>query len=130
MKFNPEQELPQDLWDSIQKADEGEAAFRTYLHALDKEQFVRLFRYFIDARTEMAYLIWDRPEGSHESEDTLDDLADAIVTQGRDSYLGIYRGTKALPKRDVWRDLPIIGHLFAQVSRERFDQNVYDFLED
>lgn len=128
-EFKPEDEIPECLWEALQKARPNIGDFRSYLETLKKEELVELFQCFVDAKTELADVLANKPEIKSTSEDAIDDLADALVTQGRDAYLGIYYGRTSVPDRHSWEGLKRIGHLFSIVFFERFDGNIYDVLD-
>jgi len=129
-KYHPEDELPESFWQIIETFGDGKEAFRLRLKALEKERLIEMFKYFVLARTEMADVMSSRPEGSGASEDTLDDFADAIVAQGRDTYLETYYEKRPVPNRGKWEELETVGHLFTDTFYDNFGENIYNYIDE
>lgn len=127
-EFKPEDEISECFWTALQKARLNISDFLSYLETLKKEDLIEFFQCFVDAKTELVGVLVNSPEIKGASEDVIDDLADALVTQGRDVYLGVYHGMAPVPDRHSWENLKRVGHLFSVIFFERFDENIYDLL--
>ena len=128
--FIPEKEIPDILWDFISrvKGDAGKA--HNELKIMNKEEICNLFRIFLDAKTEMVDVLSTRYEKMEITEDTIDDLCDAIITKGKDEYISIFYGKSGLPPRNAWEDLDTIGYVFSEVYFEKFNKNIFYIIDE
>lgn len=122
--FNLERDIPETLWALVHRTSADPEMVSIELEQLERLEFIALFVGFMEARVEMAYYLSHR--GLDASEDTLDDLADALIARGKDVYAGVYRGELELPPRAQWESLQLMEHVFGDVFEERFDANIYD----
>jgi len=79
-EFSPEHEIPEHFWAAIAKAQSDLEIFRAYLESLEKVVITDLFRRFVEAKTELADVLITRTEIERYSEDTIDDIADALLS--------------------------------------------------
>jgi len=128
--FDPDSEIDDMLWDTIGAASGDEAAFLDALNQMGKEGVLRVFQAYVLARTELVDRLVATERAPGASEDTMDDLADSMVCQGRLVYLDVFRGDADLPHRDRWHQLPGLIHVLGDVFYDRFDEDIYDHLED
>ncbi|MGC4113543.1 MAG: hypothetical protein QM765_02535 [Myxococcales bacterium] len=128
--FNPETDIPAEYWSFVEKSRD-ETSTRAYLSSCSKEELVRLFRHGVEARAELAYVLVEEGRVPDASEDTLDDLSEGIISQGRRAYLDCYYGRRALPPRQDWEDMRALIHILVEAHRQRFEgENIFDSIED
>lgn len=125
--YQPERDIPSDFWESIAAVGASPDKLTALLACLDRDALLALFNTYLEARTELRDRLWEFPESADSSEDTVDDLADAIVTQGRECYLGVFYRRCPLPPEDEWEDMPLLLHVFSRVFYERFGESIYDY---
>ncbi len=92
-QFDPENEIPSELWQLIESGGGDPAALRRALDARDMPHTVEMFRAFTLARTELVDVVMSRGralEALGASEDDVEDWADDVIASGRDTYLETY----------------------------------------
>lgn len=124
--FNPEDGIPAELWMFVGPGTLTDAAVQERLNRMERQHIVRVYVALQDASTEMRDRLEQQGLVDDATEDTLDDLAHAIVLLGRKRYLEVYYGREQLPHRETWEDLPTVGHVFIRVFSERFGVEIDD----
>ena len=127
-KFTPEDQIPERFWVAMQKVQPDANLFLDYLFGIERLHFIELFQWYLESKTELIDVLVTSLIHEGASEDAVEDLADALVSQGKDVYLNIFYGKRELPERRSWASLKGIGHQFATVYFERFGQNIYDVI--
>ena len=128
--YAPENDIPASFWQFIESTRGDPAALRLRLGTLDRTAIVDLFRTYVQSRADLVELFQERDDTGDHSEDALDDLADAILTMGRQAYLDAYYDRGELPDEDTWEELPTLLHVFSEVYYERFSGNIFDELDE
>jgi hypothetical protein len=128
--YAPENEIPATFWRFIESAGRDPDKLRAILRSLDRTEFASLFRTYANARADLVELFNEREETQDHSEDTLDDLADAILAMGKEAYLDAYYERADLPDEDTWEELPTFVHVFSNVYHEQFSANIFDEIDD
>jgi len=127
--YAPENDIPPQFWQLIESANRDPEKLRETLRSLDRDLIEDVFRMYAYSQADLVELFMDRDETKDHSEDTLDDLADALLTMGREAYLNAYYEKSELPDEDTWENLPTFIYVFSEVYYERFSDNIFDVLD-
>ncbi len=87
--FTPESDIPEALWTWISQLRQDEQACRDRLQEMDRKEIVEYFNMYQDAQTEMRYCL-ETTYDINATEDTLDDLSDALVAMGKRTYMDAF----------------------------------------
>lgn len=132
--FSPEKEIPDSFWDLIQSFDQDQTQTIKCLNEKKKQELIHLFKILILAKTELrdvleTYYYSLRPTEAH-SEDAFDDLAENIISKGRDSYLRSFHEREMKFAPEDWElRLPLVG-IFCDLFYEKFELDIFDEIED
>ncbi|MEZ4328707.1 MAG: hypothetical protein R3B40_26015 [Polyangiales bacterium] len=128
--FDPEVELGDVLWRTLDVANGDGAHLSSILAQMPKLRIVEIFRAYLLARTELVDRLFVTVRHGGASEDALDDFADSIVSMGRRAYIATYRGDEPVPPKSAWRMMTGLIHVFGDVFFDNFGEDIYDYLED
>lgn len=109
------------FWDVIERAQRSQVCLEEILRNLRKDELIRFDHEFHQA----ACLLADTPYTNHlpgYSEDSLDDLTQWIVSQGRAYYLQVRDHPETMPQDADWNTtfMGIAGEVFW----ERFKEDI------
>ncbi len=128
--FTPAVDIPDLLWRLLEGAEKDPESLRKLLYNEPQETIIAAFRAYRDAQVELADRLVVTNRAGDSTEDTLDDLADAVVAMGKLVYCDLYEGRMDLPRRQEWEGLPTLIHVFGDVYDERFDLEIDDVLDE
>lgn len=128
--FVIERDLPEQMWTIVHKSEGDPEKLRKQLEELSREEFVLVFRGYLEAKVEMANQLTTSGRVVEVSEDTLEDIAEAIVVRGRKEYTDIYTGNRPLPPRAEWHVLSRFISVFGDLFEARFSSDIYDEVEE
>jgi hypothetical protein len=122
-------EVTEELWGFL-AACSSDAETRTVVQAKDRDELLALFRQFVQLRADVADEFSTSGLVVDASEDTLDDLAEAVLLGGRTAVYEILSGRRPLPPRESWGRLRQIVHIVADVFNARFGEEIFGALDD
>jgi len=127
---DPTQYIPAAFWEFIAHCATADTT-RAALQTLARHEVAILFRTFMQARADLVHELGITGRAADASEDTLEDLAQTVLLQGREPYLSTFRGKRALPPRSDWGTnvFGVVG-IFDEVYLKRFGLQIFDELED
>ncbi len=114
------------LWKVIEGSPSLEELERR-LNELPRDELVSAAAAFIDARAELVDAL--TTHGPSATEDTVDDLAGALVLEGPDAFQGYVEGTRPWPQRETWGGLPFPIRTFSKVVDARLGIYILDLWE-
>jgi hypothetical protein len=124
--FVVERDVPETFWILVEKMCNHVLRTRRVLKDITQQEFIELFITFEDVRAEMVDMLGNKLRALNASEDTLNDLASSIISEGKEYYCSIYNGTLPLPPRDDWEYLSNISIVFSDVYQTRFNRDIDD----
>lgn len=127
--FDIDRDVPEKMWAVLRRSAGDSEKLRAQLESVSREEFVAIFRAFLEAKTEMVDRLGTFGYVADASEDTLDELADSLLTLGKDVFKGVFEGETPLPPRRDWHRLPGLSSVFGDVFDERFGADIYEDLE-
>lgn len=116
-----------DLWAFV-AANPTDDDVRRLTERMERDQMSRIFQALLDARADLVDALVTSGRAGDASEDTLDDLAEGIVLQGKAHYDGVLRGAVELPPRDQWGDQRAVMWMFDEAFHRRFGGGILDDL--
>lgn len=102
---------------------------RKILYESSREQLVQWYSIFDLFKADAFDEIQRQFSDEELSDDTIDDLADAVITMGRESWSACLDGSLSYPELELWEQLPTIGHLLDQIFYERFNTPILDEID-
>jgi hypothetical protein len=95
--FDPE-EIPDEFWDIIHQADGNRDTLRDIMMQASQEEILPFVQNFTEAATELKYDPFLQHVAPGTSEDGMDDIADWVVSQGKEAYTQVWRHPETIPK--------------------------------
>lgn len=119
--FDPD-EIPDQFWDIIRRAAGSRDALRDIMMQASREEILAFVQSFTEAATELK----DDPFLQHTapgtSEDGMDDIADWVVSQGKEAYRRVWEHSETIPKHIDVGDSANLHFIAEDVYEERFGE--------
>jgi hypothetical protein len=115
--FDPN-EISDWFWSIIDDARGSRQAMESRLHHLEKDEITRFQNEFLEAAVQLA----DEPFLVHLgdiSEDTMQDVAEWVVSQGKQFYVDVWNSPKRIAEVDIRKGVTYSG-VAVNVYLERF----------
>lgn len=94
-----------------------------------RDELVQWFQTFELYKADLFEVIQERFSDDELSDDTIEDLADAVITMGQSAFSECLAGSIVYPERAQWENLPTVGYLFVEVFYERFGESIVEQIE-
>lgn len=117
------------LWGFVAGCSSDDETARV-VNGKSQEELVGLFQEFVQLRADIAEELTSSGLVLDASEDTLDDLAEALVLEGKSAVAEMLAARRPLPPRAHWGDLRGIAHIVSNSYNRRFGGEIFDELED
>ena len=115
--------LSEWFWDIVERANKSPDALEGILRDLSEEEVRRFQEEFVDASAELQ----GEPYTDNMikgSEDSVEDVAHWVVSQGRDAFLRIWNNPEQIPFSVEEDDPTILSAVAPRVYRERFGETL------
>ena len=116
-----------DFWNAIDdlRFDPEHAV----LWQADRHRIVLWYRLFDQLKADVFDVIQSRFLPEEISEDTINDLADAIVTMGRTAWQQCMAGTFEYPPHQQWESLSTLDYVFDEIFFDRFGTSIQEEID-
>lgn len=125
--FKPEIDIPYAFWGFIDEIKGSPEVCRTLLADMDRETILKHFSTFVDVRAEAADLLAQEQLLPDSSEDTLDDIGDALIVAGKGPFLDFFSSKSTLT--NGVEEMPTLVHVFDEVYFDRFGVSPFEEIE-
>jgi hypothetical protein len=125
MSFDPNNDLPVELWNFVSQAGSSPEEWRAATEPLSTGELLTIFEAYLDARTELVDRLSESGLLQEESEDGIEDISDACVAAGQTVYQQAY----ALDLPTPLSSKPKLGILESSYY-DRTGQSPFDLLEE
>lgn len=98
--FNPD-EISDWFWAMIDAARGSREMLEAKLYKLEKEEIIRFHHEFLDAAVELTDGPFLEQLDESTSEDTLQDLAEWVVSQGKQFYIEVWKDPRRIADIDL-----------------------------
>ena len=121
MKVSPENN-EEWFWQIVKQTEKNRSKLLAILSGMEKEQIINFQEHFVDASLELQDQPYsDLVEGA---EDSLEDVAHWVVSQGKEFYEQVIDNPSLMPIRVEESDPEILYGVAGEHYRERFGGNI------
>jgi hypothetical protein len=128
--FSPDH-IPEIFWKIIKQAGKNQKRLYEILYALDRKEIIDFEYNFIRARAQLYDEPFIEKIGIERSEDTILDICEWVVSQGKEYYSKIWKNPELIPK-DVERDdrsEEILSGVAGEVFWGKFEEEIRNFIQ-
>ncbi|TWU06413.1 hypothetical protein [Stieleria varia] len=114
----------QDFWNAIDvlRSDPEHKV----LWGTDRQRIVQWYRVFDQLKADAFDVIQNRFLSDEVSDDTIIDLADAIIAMGQTAWRKCMAGTFEYPPQELWESLPTLDYVFDEIYFDRFGEPIQE----
>ena len=91
-------ELPDEFWDIIRRSAGNKDTLRDIMTQLSREQIFEFAQSFTEAATQLKDDPFLQYVAPNTSEDDMDDIANWVVSQGKEAYRQVWENPETVPK--------------------------------
>ncbi len=119
--FDPE-EIPDEFWDTIRRAAGSRDTLRDIMTQASQEEVLAFAEDFTEAATQLKDEPFLQYVGPNTSEDGMDDIANWVVSQGKEAYTQVWQHPETIPKHIDVGDPANLYYVAESVYYKRFGE--------
>ncbi len=128
--FSPDH-ISETFWKIIDQAGKNQKKLYDILYTLDRKEVIDFEYNFIKARAQLYDDPFIEVIGIERSEDTILDICEWVVSQGKEHYSKIWKNPELIPK-DVEHDdrlEEILSGVAGEVFWDKFEEEIRNFIQ-
>jgi hypothetical protein len=121
--FSPD-DISQWFWDLVRKSGQSRGQLLSLLESMSREEIIRFDNEFQEAATQLADDPFFEFMDADISEDGAKDVADFVVSQGKDFYSNVWRNPARIPAKIPPGEAKSLSGVAAKYFWERFQERI------